>query len=102
MAEDLAHRKEAETKQRCMQLVAEAKKQAAKIVELAVIQAKTKKDEIIASGYVDLEKEQLKVKQALREHLAELIVVGAEKILEKELNQTLHQDILLDISNKLR
>jgi len=101
MAEDFAKRKEAETKQYCMQLVVEAKKQAIHIMDLAVAQAKTKKEEIISSGRIELEREQLKLKQDLKEHLAQLIVIGAEKILENHLDQAKHQNILLEVSNKL-
>ncbi len=101
MAEEFAKRKEAETKQYCIQLVGEAKKQAAHIMELAVVQAKSKKEEIIASGRIELTKEQLKLKQDLKEHLAKLIVIGAEKILESHLDSTKHQSILLEVSNKL-
>ena len=100
-AEEFAKRKEAETKQYCVQLIAEAKKQAVHIMDLAVVQAKTKKEEIIVSGRVELEKEQLKLKQDLKEHLAQLIIIGAEKVLENHLDQTEHQNILLEVSNKL-
>lgn len=100
MAEAFAKRREEETKRRCTYLLAQAKKQAEQIVETAVIQAASKKEEIIQSGYLELEKIKLKLIDELKGHLSQLIIVGAEKILESNLDPEKHQQILLEISDR--
>ena len=101
MAEDFVKRKEAETKLHCAQLLMEAKHQAEKILESAIIQANDKKKEIIASGNTELEKKHFKLVQDLKKQLATLITLGAEKILDTHLDDAEHNHIILDISNKL-
>ena len=101
MAEDFVKRKEAETKLHCAQLLMEAKHQAEKILESAIIQANDKKKEIIASGNAELEKKHFKLVQDLKRQLATLITLGAEKILDTHLDEAEHNQIIIDISNKL-
>lgn len=101
IAEEFAKRKENETKQNCFRMIAEAKKQAEHIIEAAIIQANIKKEEIIMDGNRELEQNRLKVMQELKEKLAQLIIIGAQQIIEQHLDQTQHQRILLELSNKL-
>jgi F-type H+-transporting ATPase subunit b len=101
IAEEFAKRKENETKQNCFRMIAEAKKQAEHIIEAAIIQANIKKEEIIMDGNRELEQNRLKVMQELKEKLAKLIIIGAQQIIEQRLDQTEHQRILLELSNKL-
>ena len=82
-------------------MIAEAKKQAEHIIEAAIIQANIKKEEIIMDGNRELEQNRLKVMQELKEKLAQLIIIGAQQIIEQHLDQTQHQRILLELSNKL-
>lgn len=101
MAEKFAKQKEAETKKYCSQLIGEAKKQAEQLLELAVIQAKNKGDEIIAAAHINIKKEQIKLQKALQDHLSDLIISGAEKIIEAHIDKEQHKHILLDINNKM-
>lgn len=100
-AEELAKRKEAETKLHCAKMIMEAKKQAEKIIDLAVQQANSKKQEIIDSGNIEIERKHAQLIQGLKEQLANLITLGTEKILEKRLDVVEHQHIIVEISNKL-
>lgn len=100
-AKQAAKEKEAETKKYCTQMIAEAKKQAEQLLELAVIQAKQKGDEIIKNAHIDIKKEHIKLQKALQDHLADLIIYGAEKIIETRLDKQQHNNILIDISNKI-
>lgn len=100
-AKTLAKDKEAETRKYCAQLITEAKKQAEQILELSVIQAKHKGDEIIKNAHIDIQKEHIKLQKAMQDRLADLIISGAEKIIEIRLDQEQHNNILRDISNKL-
>ena len=100
-AKRLAKEKEAETKKYCAQMIAEAKKQAEQLLELAVIQAKQKSEEIIKNAEIDIKKEHIKLQKALQDRLADLIIYGAEKIIETHLDKQQHNNILVDISNKI-
>lgn len=100
-AEEFVKRKEAETKLHCAKMIMEAKKQSEKIIETAITQANSKKQEIIESGNIEIERKYLKLVQSLKEQLATLITLGTEKILEKKLDVVEHQHIIVEISNKL-
>ena len=52
-------------------------------------------------AHINIKKEQLKLQKDLKEHLADLIIMGAEQIIETHLDKEQHQRILLDISNKI-
>jgi F-type H+-transporting ATPase subunit b len=89
------------TKQECDNILANANKQAGKILEDSRASALTEKNEIVISGHRQIEQETNKVKMELQKELAKLIIQGAEKILAKSINPKDHASILDKFVKKL-
>ena len=100
-AEAIAKQKELETKKHCNLLIAEAKKQAEHILELTIAQATNKSEEIMHNALLQIEQERSKVKLALQQNMANLLVSSTEKIITKYLDQEAHNKILTEISNNI-
>lgn len=89
-AKDTLH----EAKQSAAEIRSKAEKQAALIVEEAREKAREEGKRQIAAAQAEIELETNKAREALRARVAELAVVGAEKILRKEIDASAHQDIV--------
>jgi len=74
--------------------VADADRRAQQIVEEAKTRAQVEYDKILAAAKVDAEQAVVKAREALREQVAGLAVKGAEQILRKEVNASVHADLL--------
>ena len=78
-----------------------AEKQASQLVD----EARAESTRIIAAARVAAEAEAgaaaQRAKEALREHVAQLAVAGAEKILRKEINAQAHADLLAQLKTEL-
>jgi len=90
-----------EGKEKYAELVAQAEKQAAQIIEEAKEQAKTEADRIIAGGRAAAKQEMTQAKEILRDHLAVLAVAGAERILRREIDAKAHAQLLAAIQQEL-
>ncbi len=101
MAEETAKSKIHETKLHCYKLLEDADKEANQILEAAREQARKERDDIIASGHVSLMREAQKVKTDLQKQLAEVAILGAEKILQRSVNIQDHQKMLDDLAKSL-
>ena len=51
-------------------------------------------NKIVAAAQADAEQQVVRAREALREQVATLAVKGAEQILRKEVNPTVHADLL--------
>jgi F-type H+-transporting ATPase subunit b len=78
-----------------------AEKQAAQLVD----EARAEAAKIIAAAREAAEAEAAaasqRAKEALREHVAQLAVAGAEKILRKEINAAVHAQLLTQLKSEL-
>ena len=91
-----------EAKQRASEIILQAEKRAAEIVEEAKISAKEEGNRIIAGAKADIAHEMFSAKEALRQHVAELAVAGAAKILRREVDAKAHADLLDSIQEDLK
>ncbi|HFL8819328.1 MAG TPA: F0F1 ATP synthase subunit B [Candidatus Azoamicus sp. OHIO2] len=95
-AEEKSHIYILEAKDKYNTIIMNATKQADKILDDARMGAISERDEIILSGRKQIEQELNKVKIELQKQVAELIIIGSEKILGK----SIHADDHIDILNK--
>jgi F-type H+-transporting ATPase subunit b len=58
-------------------------------------------EKVVASAHVEIEQEAARIREALRERVAELAVAGAEKILRREVDAKAHADHLGAIKQDL-
>jgi len=74
--------------------LADAERLAQQIVEEAKGKANEEGAKIIAAAKAEAEQEAVKAREALREQVAGLAVKGAEQILRKEVNASVHAELL--------
>jgi len=74
--------------------LADAERLAQSIVEEAKGRASEEAAKIIAAARAEAEQEIVKAREALRDQVAVLAVKGAEQILRKEVNATVHAELL--------
>ncbi|HIH2762769.1 MAG TPA: F0F1 ATP synthase subunit B [Candidatus Azoamicus sp.] len=88
-------------KQECDNIIANANKQAGKILEDSRTSALNERNDILVSGNRQIEQEVNKVKMELQKNMAKLIIQGAEQVLAKSINAKDHASILDKFVKKL-
>lgn len=96
LAEQLAASKN-ETQQRLQ----DAERRGASIVEEAKAKANEEAAKIIAAAKADAEQQVIRAREQLRDQVAALAVKGAEQILRKEVNASVHADLLSRLKTEL-
>ena len=103
--QDLAAKRSADAlrqaKETSAEIVAQAEKRAQQIVDEAKGNAKVEADKVVAGAKAEIDQEVERAKQQLRERVAELAVAGAEKILRKEVNASVHANMLAALKQDL-
>ncbi|MGE5028200.1 MAG: F0F1 ATP synthase subunit B [Betaproteobacteria bacterium] len=90
-----------EAKQKAAEVIAQAEKRATQIIEEAKAQAREEGDRLIAGAKAEMEQEVHRAKENLRQQVADLAVVGAEKILRREIDAKAHAELLASIKSEL-
>lgn len=83
-----------EAKVTANEIIEQANRRKAQIVEEAKAEAQIERAKIIVQGNADIENERNRVKDDLRKQVAALVVIGAEKILERSIDPAAHSDIV--------
>ena len=81
--------------------LAEAERRAQTMIEDAKAKATEEGSKIIAAAKVEAEQQTVKARETLREQVAALAVKGAEQILRKEVNASVHADLLGRLKTEL-
>ncbi len=81
--------------------LADAERRGQAMVEEAKLKATEEGNKIIAAAKVEAEQQTIKAREALREQVAALAVKGAEQILRKEVNASVHADLLGRLKTEL-
>ena len=88
-------------KQDAAEVIALAEKRASEIADEAKEHAKVEAERIVAGARADIEQEVNRAKEQLRAAVSELAVVGASRILEKEVNAQTHARLLEAVVKQL-
>lgn len=81
--------------------LAEAERRGQVLVEEAKARATEEANKIIAAAMAEAEQQTQRARDALRDQVAILAVKGAEQILRKEVNATVHADLLSRLKTEL-
>jgi len=81
--------------------LAEAERRGQALVEEAKARATEEGGKIIAAAKVEAEQQTVKARETLREQVAALAIKGAEQILRKEVNASVHADLLGRLKTEL-
>jgi F-type H+-transporting ATPase subunit b len=81
--------------------LADAERRAQTMVEEAKARAAEEGAKIVAAAKAEAEAQSVQVREALREQVASLAVKGAEQILRREVNASVHADLLGQLKKEL-
>ena len=81
--------------------LAEAERRAHAMTEEAKGKATAEGAKIIAAAHAEAEQQSIKAREVLRDQVAALAVKGAEQILRKEVNASVHADLLGRLKTEL-
>jgi F-type H+-transporting ATPase subunit b len=90
-----------EGKEQAAEIVSHAHKRAAEIVDEAKENARAEGARILTAARADVDQEALKAREQLREKVAELAVLGAQKILQREIDAEAHKDIVTNLTEQI-
>lgn len=82
-------------------LLADAERRAQAIIQEAKGKATEEGNKIVAAAKGDAEQQIVRARELLREQVAALAVKGAEQILRKEVNASVHADLLSRLKTEL-
>jgi F-type H+-transporting ATPase subunit b len=91
----------AQTRNESTTLLADAERRAQHLVDEAKARAVEEANRIVAAARAEAEQEMAKAREVLREQVATLAVKGAEQILRKEVNASVHADLLGRLKTEL-
>ncbi|MFY2510108.1 F0F1 ATP synthase subunit B [Vibrio pectenicida] len=90
-----------EAKRTATEVIEQANKRKAQILDEAREEAQTERQKILSQAEAELEAERNRARDELRKQVATLAVAGAEKIIERSIDKEAHRDILDNITAKL-
>ncbi|KFZ36139.1 ATP F0F1 synthase subunit B [Shewanella mangrovi] len=76
------------------EIIESANKRKAQIIDEAKAEADAERAKIIAQGQAEIEAERNRVKEELRQQVSALALAGAEKILERSIDEAAQSDII--------
>ncbi|MDH3672215.1 MAG: F0F1 ATP synthase subunit B [Gammaproteobacteria bacterium] len=82
-------------------IVAHAERRASEIVDAARHEAKQEAERIVIAAKAEVDQERNRAREDLRASVADLVVYGASKILEKEIDAKAHAKLLADAAKQL-
>lgn len=88
-------------REQASEILSQAEKRSGELVEEAKIQAKSEGERIVSAAKAEIDQEVNRAKEQLRAQVASLALVGAEKILQKEIDQSKHSDMLDNLESEL-
>ena len=83
------------------EILAAANKQAVQVVEQSKTVAKSEGDRIVTAAREEVQRELNQAKEQLRKQVGELAVIGASKILKREIDAKAHADVLNDLAARV-
>jgi len=91
----------AQTRGETTKLLSDAEKRAAAIVDEAKKRAEEEGAKIVAAAKADADQQTTRAREVLREQVAALAVKGAEQILQREVNASVHAELLGRLKTEL-
>ena len=94
LAQEEATAKLRDAKQQAAEIIEQAKKRANQLVDEETQRGHAEREKIINQGYAEIEAERNRAKEDLRKQVAALAVVGADRILQREIDAAAQDDIV--------
>lgn len=91
----------AKAKDQAAEILNQANKRNTEIVEEAKKDARAEGDRLVASAKAQIEQEVARAREDLRKEVASIAVMGAGRILAKEIDASAHKDLLDKVANEI-
>lgn len=101
LAEKRAEEELREAKQKAAEIIAQAQKRATEIVDEAKTDAIEEGSRLKAAAEAEIEQEFNRAREQLRSQVAQLVVMGASKVLEREIDPKAHEQALKELVTQL-
>nr|WP_222941786.1 F0F1 ATP synthase subunit B [Xenorhabdus indica] len=75
-------------------IIEQANKQKAQMIDDARAEAELERNKIVAQAYAEVEAERKRAREELRKQVAMLAIAGAEKIIERSVDEAANSDIV--------
>ena len=90
-----------EAKEQAAEILAHAQKRGSEIIEDAKDDAKDEGARLITAANAEIEQEANRAKEALREHVVDITLAAAGKIVKKEIDAKTHDALLKDVVGQI-
>jgi F-type H+-transporting ATPase subunit b len=90
-----------EAKQQANQIVESANLHSSQLIEEAKTQARQENQRIIEMAQGEIDREIMQAKAALKAQLATLAITGAEKIIQRNIDPSIHDDLLNQLAAEI-
>ncbi len=90
-----------EGKQKANEIIVQAQKRGDEILEEAKHTAREEGERLVEAAHAEIERERTQARDQLRQEVATLALVGAERILMREVDKNAHDEILAGIGAEL-
>ena len=101
LAQEKAVENMRESKEQAAAIIEQANKRASQLVDEAKEQARVEAERIKTAAQAEIEQDVNRAKETLRTQVAALVVAGAEKILEKSVDQAAHAQLVDKLAAEL-
>lgn len=90
-----------QAKEQAAEILNQANKRNTEIIEEAKKDARAEGDRLVASAKAQIEQEVARAREDLRKEVASIAVMGASRILAKEIDASAHKDLLDKVANEI-
>ena len=90
-----------EAKEQASEIIAKAEKRASDIVDESKNDARTEGERLLAAAKAEIDQEVQRAKESLRADLGAIVISGAEKILEREVDASAHDDMIKKLATQI-
>lgn len=101
LAEKRATERLREAKQQAADIIARANKRATEIIEEAKEAGRAEGQRQLEVARMEIAQESNRAKEHLRAQLSTLVMIGVEKVLEREVDVNAHRELIAKLANKL-
>lgn len=101
LAEKGALDKLKDAKNKAAEIIAQSEKRASEIIEEAKANARVEGERLLTAAKAEIDQEANRAREELRASVASIAVAGAGKILNKEIDESAHADLMNDLAKQI-
>ena len=90
-----------DAKQNAADIINQAQKRAGEIVEESKTDARAEGQRLLTAAKAEIDQEVQRAKEALRAELGTIVISGAEKVLEREVDASVHDDMIKKLATQI-